>query len=167
MLPISCMNFYKPNNLCELQSPHLLNRDNELTLLCAACLAELWPFSQRILDSALQTRNSLVVSSSTCIYESALKTGGSQTQRMTVLSTFYWGHSSEEQQTQAVATEKNQVFLVPARGSEPGPWRQNWPWPCPSSAPGGRAGGGSGAVCHEDQEDPQRPREQSTLHGLV
>lgn len=45
--------------------------------------------------------------------------------------------------------------------------RQQVDWPCPPSAPGGGAGGGPGAVCHEDQEDPQRPREQSALHGLV
>ena len=39
--------------------------------------------------------------------------------------------------------------------------------PCPCSTPGGRARGGPGAVCHEDQKDPQRPREQGSVHGLV
>ena len=38
---------------------------------------------------------------------------------------------------------------------------------CPCSAPGGRARGGPGAVCHEDQKDPQRPWEQGSVHGLV
>lgn len=66
-----------------------------------------------------------------------------------------------------MATEKDQCHPFASI------WLRIWSWvtelivACPSSTPGCGAGGGPGAVCHEDQKDPQRPWEQSSLHGLV